>query len=125
MRPALVICGGPRPELADRLARAGFAVVSFELAGSTDLDVVLDALRRGSVGVAAEKYGLIGLDTGAAMALQRTARDERVRALVTVASARLNGGKALRERWLELAGSDAAVEQVVGASLDWLARHLS
>ena len=82
MRPALVICGGPRPELADRLARAGFAVVSFELAGSTDLDVVLDALRRGSVGVAAEKYGLIGLDTGAAMALQRTARDERVRALV-------------------------------------------
>jgi hypothetical protein len=126
VRPAVVICGGPPPELPDRLARAGFAVVSFDLADSTDLDVVLDALRRGTLGVAAETYGLIGLDTGAPIAVARSAGDDRVRALVTVAPTRLKGGdQALRERWLDLPGSNAPVEQAVRASIDWLARHLS
>jgi pimeloyl-ACP methyl ester carboxylesterase len=129
----VVICGGFLPELADRLARAGFAVVSFDMADSTavsqvqDLDVVLDALRRGTVGVAAETYGLMGHDAGAAIALLRSAGDERVRALVTVAtSARLGGGdEAVRERWLEIPGSNAAAEEVVRASIEWLARYLA
>ena len=122
----VVICGGNVPELADPLARAGFAVVSFDLANSHDLDFVLDALRRGTLGIAADTYGLIGHAAGAAIALLRSVADERVRALVTVTSARLNGGdEALRGRWLELPGSNPADQQAVRASVDWLARHLS
>jgi pimeloyl-ACP methyl ester carboxylesterase len=129
----VVICGGFLPELADRLARAGFAVVSFNMPDSIavsqvqDLDVVLDALRRGTVAVAAETYGLIGHDTGAAIALLRAAGDERVRALVTVASSvRLESSdEAVRERWLEIPGSNPVVEQVLRASVDWLARRLT
>jgi pimeloyl-ACP methyl ester carboxylesterase len=107
------------------MARAGFAVVWFDLA--EDLDLVLDALRRGSFGVAAETYGLIGHDKGAAIALSRTAGDERVRALVTVGTStrRGSGNEAVRERWLEIPGSNATGEEVVRAAIDWLARGLT
>ena len=140
MRPSVVICHGSSgskdwgflPELADRLARAGFAAVSFDFSDAGvapqlhDLDLVLDALRRGTVGVATETYGLIGHDTGGAVALLRTARDERVRALVTFATtASLESrDEGVRGRWLDLPGSTPVVEQVVRASVDWLARHL-
>lgn len=125
VRPAVVICGGPLPELADRLARAGFAVVSFAPAGSGDLALVLEALQRGTVGVAAEQYGVIGHGTGAAIALLRAVGDNRVRALVTVTAAPVQGGDAaLRERWLELTASTPGVEELGRASIDWLGRHL-
>jgi hypothetical protein len=58
------------PELADRSARAGFAVVSFAFSDARaplrvhELDLVLDALRRGTVGAATATYGLIGHGTG-------------------------------------------------------------
>lgn len=92
-----------------------------------ELDVVLDALRRGTVGVATETYGLIGHDTGAATALLRTAADERARALVTFATtAPLDSNdEAVRVRWLDLPRSTPVVEQVVRASVEWLARHLA
>ena len=125
VRPAVVVCGGLLPELADRLARAGFTVLSFDLAHSGDLALVLDALQRGTVCVAAERYGLIGHGTGAAIALMRTLGDERVRALVTVTTAPVQGGDAaLRERWLELTAPTPGLEEVVRPSIDWLARHL-
>lgn len=100
--------------------------MSFDLADSSALDLVLDALPRGTLGFAAATYGLIGVDAGAAIALLRSAGDERVRAVVTLAPAPLHGGEGVpRERWLELPGSNPAAEQVVRASVDWLARHLS
>jgi pimeloyl-ACP methyl ester carboxylesterase len=129
--------GSPRystllPELADRLARAGLAVVSFEFSNPGmasqvyELDVVLDALRRGTVGIATETYGLIGHDTGAEVALLRTAADQRVRALVTLATgARLESNDdAVRVRWLDLPELSPVVERVVRVSIEWLAGHL-
>lgn len=91
-----------------------------------DLDVVLDALRCGTIGIASETYGLIGYDTGAAIALARAAGDERVRAVVTFGTtASLDtGDAAVRLRWLDLPGSTPVAEQVVRASVDWLGRHL-
>lgn len=91
-----------------------------------DLDIVLDALRRGSIGIASETYGLIGHDTGAAIALSRAAGDERVRAVVTFGTgASLDtGDSSVRLRWLDLPGSTPVAEQVVRASVDWLGRHL-
>jgi len=60
--------GGARPvvvlesaldTLAGRLARAGFATVTFAAHASGDLDLVLEALRRGALGLRAERYGLV------------------------------------------------------------------
>lgn len=123
---------GLLPEVADRLARAGFAVLSFDFSDAGvasqihELDVVLDAVRRGTVGVATETYGLIGHDTAAAIALSRTAADDRVHALVTFATtAPLDTNvEAVRVRWLDLPGPNPVVEQVVRASVKWLARRL-
>ena len=56
-RPVVVLCGA-RPDLAERLARAGFAVVSFE-PWPDGLDVVLDALGRGVLDVEADGYALV------------------------------------------------------------------
>jgi pimeloyl-ACP methyl ester carboxylesterase len=119
--------------LADRLARAGLAVVSFDFSDSAaelqlhELDLVLQALRRGTVGVAAETYGLIGHDTGGAIALLRSAADEQVRALVTWATPPRLGSdatRAVRVPWLDLPGPGLALEEMVRASIDWLGRHL-
>jgi pimeloyl-ACP methyl ester carboxylesterase len=123
VRPAVVICGGLLPELADRLARAGFAVVSFDLKGSGDLALILEGLQRGTVGVAAERYGLVGHGNGAAIAMLRTLGDERVRALVTVTAAPIKADdEGLRERWLE--HWRRPDEEVAQASIDWLGRRL-
>jgi hypothetical protein len=54
------------PEIAGRLARAGFAVVAFEPSPDA-LDVVLDAIARGVLGVEADSYALV--EPGAAGSL--------------------------------------------------------
>lgn len=117
-RPAVVICHGFKgfkgwgyfPVIADRLARAGFSVVSFNFSGSgvgedgerfseperfgrstysgqlTDLQVVLDALSNGALGIQPSAVGLLGHSMGGAIAVLQAARDERVRALITWAA---------------------------------------
>ncbi len=49
---------GALPDITERLARAGFAVVSVEPA-SDDLEVVLDAVGRGALGVEADSSALV------------------------------------------------------------------
>lgn len=117
-RPAVVIVHGFKgfkdwgmfPPLADRLARAGFVAVSFNLSGSgvdaagnfvfperfahdtisaglTDLERVLDALAAGTLAVAPpSSIGLLGHSRGGGIAILSAARDPRVTALVTWAS---------------------------------------
>jgi pimeloyl-ACP methyl ester carboxylesterase len=124
------------------LGRAGFAVVSFDFSDATvglqlrELGVVLEALRGGTLGVATETYGLIGHDAGAAIALLRSAADDRVRSLVTVVTTApfgsgdaspdlVRAAQAVRLRRLDLSGPNPVVEQVALASVEWLGRHLS
>lgn len=57
-RPVVVLAGAS-PALVVRLARAGFATVTFDAHGSRDWDVVLDALQRGELGLRAQRYGLV------------------------------------------------------------------
>jgi hypothetical protein len=57
-RPVVVLADASAA-LAARLARAGFATVTFDTQGSGYLDVVLDALQRGALGLRAERYGLV------------------------------------------------------------------
>jgi alpha-beta hydrolase superfamily lysophospholipase len=119
--------------LADRLARAGFAVASFAFSDARvplqfrELDLVLDALRRGEVGAATETYGLIGHGTGGAIALLRSVDDKRVRALVTWAVvARLGHGegaldllsaaRAVRVPWLLVQGTDEEARELLDAA---------
>ena len=114
----MVVCHGLKgfkdwgffPYLVERLARAGFAVVSFNFSGSgvgedgqtfdelerfarntyskelQDLHIVLDAVTNGTFGLQASAYGLIGHSLGGGIATLRAAQDERVRALVTWAA---------------------------------------
>ena len=117
----VVICHGFKgfkdwgffPAIAERLARAGFAVVSFNFSGSgigadghsfseverfgratfshhlKDLDIVLGALIVGRLGFHASAVGLLGHSMGGGIAVLRTAADSNVAALVTwAASAR-------------------------------------
>jgi dienelactone hydrolase len=117
-RPAVVVVHGFKgfkdwgmfPHLAERLARAGFTAVSFNLSGSgvddagefslpdrfghntfsaelQDVRRVLDALMNGELGVPAPStLGLVGHSRGGAIAALQTAGDPRVRALVTWAA---------------------------------------
>jgi pimeloyl-ACP methyl ester carboxylesterase len=101
---------GMFPAVALRLARAGFTAVSFNLSGSGvdehgdfvyperfghntfsaeqhDVQVVLAALARGDLGLAAAtEFGLLGHSRGGGTAILAAAADPRVRALVTWAS---------------------------------------
>jgi uncharacterized protein len=101
---------GMFPPLADRLAQAGFTSVSLNLSGSgvddrgefawperfghntfsaelADLATALDALTAGNLGAAPPTaLGLIGHSRGGGVAVLQTARDPRVRALVTWAT---------------------------------------
>jgi len=101
---------GMFPPLADRLAQAGFVAVAPNLSGSgvddsgdfawperfghnsfsaelADLATVLDALSAGALSVAAPSgIGVVGHSRGGGMAVLQTARDPRVRALVTWAA---------------------------------------
>src|SRR4051794_30750052 len=101
---------GMFPPLADRLAQAGFTAVSLNLSGSgvddrggftlpqrfgpntlsaelADLATALDALTAGKLGTAPPTaLGLLGHSRGGGVAVLQTARDPRVRALVTWAA---------------------------------------
>lgn len=117
-RAAVVICHGFKgfkdwgfyPMVTDRLARAGFAVVSFNYSGSgvgedgltfseperfghgtytnhlQDLDVVLHALRDGLLGPPPTSLGLLGHSMGGGIAALRAAADPVVESLVTWAA---------------------------------------
>ena len=117
-RPAVVVVHGFKgfkdwgmfPPLADRLARAGFTAVSFNMSGSgvdadgapslperfarntygaelADLAAVLDALAQGRLGTAPPTgVGLVGHSRGGGIAILQAARDRRVRSLVTWAA---------------------------------------
>lgn len=117
-RAAVVICHGFKgfkdwgfyPTVTDRLARAGFAVVSFNYSGSgvgedgltfseperfghgtytnhlRDLDVVLHALRDGRFGPSPSSLGLLGHSMGGGIAALRAAADPAVKVLVTWAA---------------------------------------
>ena len=114
-RPAIVICHGFKgfkdwgffPVIADRLARAGFSVVSFNFSGSgvgedgerfseperfgrstysgqlADVQIVLDAVTNGALSVEPSAIGLLGHSMGGGIAVLQSARDNRVQALVT------------------------------------------
>ncbi|HEX3235189.1 MAG TPA: alpha/beta fold hydrolase [Gemmatimonadales bacterium] len=114
-RPAVVVVHGFKgfkdwgmfPPLAERLARAGFTAVTFNLSGSgvddvgefslpeqfahntftaelTDLGRVVEAVMRGELGVAPPScLGLLGHSRGGGVAVLHTARDPRIEALVT------------------------------------------
>jgi hypothetical protein len=101
-RPVVVLCR-PIPELAERLARAGFAVVSFDPAGTPGLEVVLDALERGVLDLDADRYALIEPRTDGSIALARAAAGVRVPGLVVRA---------------------APADLAAAAIVQWLAQHL-
>jgi dienelactone hydrolase len=114
-RPAVLVVHGFKgfkdwgmfPPLAERLARAGFTAVSFNLSGSGvdqagefshldrfaratfsgdlgDLTEVIDALVSGGLGMSAPPaLGLLGHSRGGGLAVLAAARDSRIRALVT------------------------------------------
>src|ERR671918_2249146 len=117
-RPAIVVVHGFKgfkdwgmfPPLAERLARAGFATVTFNLSGSGvddtgefswldrfghdtfsaelhDLGLVTDALVRGQLGVRPPTtIGLVGHSRGGGIGVLHAERDPRVMALVTWSS---------------------------------------
>jgi dienelactone hydrolase len=117
-RPAVLVIHGFKgfkdwgmfPLLAERLARAGFTAVSFNLSGSgvdqqgrfvfperfghntysaelADIATVLQAMVAGNLGVApTNRFGLVGHSRGGGMAILAAARDPRVQALVTWAA---------------------------------------
>jgi dipeptidyl aminopeptidase/acylaminoacyl peptidase len=117
-RPAVLVIHGFKgfkdwgmfPVLANRLAQAGFAVVSLNVSGSgvdgsgefvwperfgrntyslelADIAATLDALAAGDLGIAAPSgIGLVGHSRGGGMAILQAARDRRIRALVTWAA---------------------------------------
>jgi uncharacterized protein len=114
-RPAVIICHGFKgfkdwgffPVTADRLAQAGFAVVSFNFSGSgvgepgdsfnepdrfrhatysngvRDLTVVLTQLRGGALGIQATAIGVLGHSMGGGIATLQSAADPSITALVT------------------------------------------
>jgi pimeloyl-ACP methyl ester carboxylesterase len=133
--PAVVLCHGFKgfkdwgffPPFADRLARAGYLVVSWNASGSgvddsgefvwperfgrntftvelADLPSVLDALDGTLLGVVRPtSIGLVGHSRGGGLAILATARSPRISALVTWAaissSARWSAG--MQRRWRE------------------------
>ncbi len=114
-RPAVVVLHGFKgfkdwgmfPPFAERLARAGLTVVTFNMSGSgvddagdfsflerfghntfsaelADIGTVVDALAAGQLGAAPPtSIGLLGHSRGGGMAILQAARDERVSTLVT------------------------------------------
>src|SRR5438034_99179 len=102
-RPVAVLCGPLKPGLAERLARAGFAVVSFDPPGAPGLEIVLDALGRGVLDLDADSYALIESRDDGSIALARAAAGVCVPGLVV---------------------GDMPVELAAAAIVQWLAKHL-
>jgi len=69
-RPVVVLPGASAT-LAGRLARAGFATVTFEGQGPHDLELVLAALEDGTLGLGARRYGLVEREHNGAIVLTR------------------------------------------------------
>lgn len=131
-RPTIVLLHGFKgfrswgffPTLADRLARAGFNVVTYSNSGAgvdesgnfvfpdrfghntysaelADLRTVLAALHAGELGIPAPgSLGLMGHSRGGGIAVLQAATDKKVRALVTWASI------STVDRWSESVKSD-------------------
>jgi pimeloyl-ACP methyl ester carboxylesterase len=131
-RPAVLVVHGFKgfkdwgmfPVFADRLARAGFTAVSFNMSGSgaddagnftrpdhfrratwsaelADIATVTDALVGGALGVdPPPALGAVGHSRGGGVAILHAARDPRVRALVTWAAV------ASVQRWSERERTD-------------------
>ena len=102
-RPVVVLCGRPKPGLAERLARAGFAVVSFDPPGAAGLSLALDALGRGVLDIEADSYALIEQRDDGSIALARAAAGVRVAGPMV---------------------GDMPVELAAAAIVQWLAKHL-
>ena len=131
-RPAVVIVHGFKgfkdwgmfPVLAERVARAGFSAVSFNLSGSgvddagqfaypdrfghntfsaelEDLHRVLDALAEGKLGMPpTASVGLVGHSRGGGTAILTAGRDSRVEALITWAAiSTVNRWPGQAEQW--------------------------
>jgi hypothetical protein len=64
------VLSGSLPDIRERLARAGFAVVAVE-PPSDDLHVVLDALGRGVLGVEADSSALVQPGPDGSIAVSR------------------------------------------------------
>jgi len=75
-RPVVVLPGASAA-LAGRLARAGFATVTFDAQASGDLDLVLEALQRGALGLRAARYGLVERRDDGSIVLTRVAAGAR------------------------------------------------
>ncbi len=69
-RPVVVLPGASAT-LAGRLARAGFATVTFEGQGPHDVELVLAALEDGTLGLGARRYGLVERGHDGAIVLTR------------------------------------------------------
>jgi len=133
-RPAVLVVHGFKgfkdwgmfPPLAERLAQAGFSVVSPNLSGSgvddagefawperfghntfsaelADIGTVLDALTAGELGtLPPTRIGLVGHSRGGGVSVLHAARDARIRALVTwaaIATVQRWPDDAERARW--------------------------
>jgi hypothetical protein len=76
-RPVVVLHGAPAL-LARRLARAGFATVTFEGNASRELALVLEALEAGTLGLRAQRYGLVERGDDGAVVLTRVEAGTRL-----------------------------------------------
>jgi len=147
--PAVVILHGFKgfkdwgmfPPLADRLARAGLAAVSWNTSGSgvddegrfsfperfahatfsadlADLDIVLAAVRDGSLGLTPTSVGLVGHSRGGGIAILHAAGDSGIHALVTwgAISSTMRWSAEMRQHWRTL-GSLAVTNTRTGEVL--------
>jgi hypothetical protein len=80
-RPVVVLSGS-LPGLTERLARAGFAVVSFDPPGAAGLEIALDALGRGVLELEADSYALVEPRVDGSIALARAAAGARMPGVV-------------------------------------------
>ena len=83
-RPVVVLPGASAT-LAGRLARAGFATVTFEGQGPHDVELVLAALEDGTLGLGARRFGLVERGHDGAIVLTRVEAGRRLPS-VTVTS---------------------------------------
>ena len=75
-RPVVVLPGASAT-LAGRLARAGFATLTFEGQGPHDVELVLAALEDGTLGLGARRFGLVERGHDGAIALTRVEAGRR------------------------------------------------
>jgi len=81
-RPALVVWGDPQPSdpVLDRLARAGFGVITPSFTGTPpDLATLLDGLPRGALGgISLTPVGVLCVGTGPGAGLPETLETKRI-----------------------------------------------